>query len=164
MSDDRISILGAGALGASYAAQFAAAPGCTVELVARGARRERLQRDGIVVNDIPYRLPVRHPDEEGPPADLVLVALKHHHLAGAVHDLLHVVGKETTILSVMNGIDSEVTLGEVYGPEKVLLAVSIGIDAVRQGNRVNYTQAGKILFGRADNREIGPRVHREYIE
>ncbi|MFL7811379.1 MAG: ketopantoate reductase family protein [Anaerolineae bacterium] len=160
MSDYHIVILGAGALGASYTAQFAAALGCTVELVAQGARRERLQREGIVVNDVLYHLSVRPPDEEGPPADLVLVALKHHHLAGAVHDLLHVVGEETTILSVMNGIDSEVTLGEVYGPEKVLLAVSIGIDAVRQGNRVNYTQAGKILFGRADNRQIGPRVRR----
>ena len=155
-----IAILGAGALGASYAAQFAVAPGCTVELVARGERRERLQRDGIVVDGTSYHLPVRHPDEEGPPADLVLVALKHHHLAAAVHDLRHLVGEETTILSVMNGIDSEVTLGEVYGPQKVLLAISIGIDAVRQGNRVQYTQAGKILFGRADNRQIDPRVGR----
>jgi 2-dehydropantoate 2-reductase len=155
-----IAILGAGALGASYAAHFAAAPGCTVELVARGERQDRLQRNGIVVNDMPYRLPVRHPDQDGPLADLVLVALKHHHLAGAVHDLHHLVGEDTTILSVMNGIDSEVTLGQVYGSDKVLYAVSIGIDAVRQGNRVQYTQSGKILFGQADNAQLSPRVRR----
>jgi 2-dehydropantoate 2-reductase len=58
------------------------------------------------------------------------------------------VGAETAIISVMNGIESEERIGEVYGMEKVLYAVTMGIDALREGNRVTYTTQGKLFWGR----------------
>ena len=160
MTDVKIAVLGAGAMGSAFAARFAEAPGCTTVLVARGERHDRLAREGLVVNGKPYLLPVVHPEEATAPADLILVALKHHHLPGAVHDLRNLVGARTTILSVMNGLDSEATLGAVYGMDKVLYAVSVGIDAVRHGNRVTYTKPGKLYFGEATNVPPGERVRR----
>ena len=156
----RIAILGAGALGSSFATRFFDTPGNTTLLVARGERNTRLQRDGLVVNGKPYRLPVHHPDQPTPPADLIVVSLKHHHLADAVYDLHHLVGEDTTILSVMNGLDSEEILGAVYGMDKVLYAISVGIDAVRQGNQITYTTPGKLYFGEEDNTRISERVRR----
>jgi 2-dehydropantoate 2-reductase len=44
--------------------------------------------------------------------------------------------------------------------EKVLYAVSVGIDALREGNRVNYRNQGKILFGEATNTFLTDRVKR----
>jgi len=41
------------------------------------------------------------------------------------------VGRETTIISIMNGIESEVKIGAAYGMEKVLYAVSVGINPER---------------------------------
>jgi len=155
-----IAILGAGAMGSAYAARFAEAPDCKTVLVARGERHERLAREGIVVNDVAYRLPVVHPEEVTDPADLILVALKHHHLPGAVGDLRVLVGPETTILSVMNGLDSEETLGAVYGMDKVLYTVAVGIDAVREGNRVTHTKPGTLYFGEATNDPPSERVRR----
>jgi 2-dehydropantoate 2-reductase len=158
MTDAIVAILGAGAMGSAYASRFAEAPGCTTVLVARGERGERLAREGIVVNGVPYHLPVVHPEEEALPADLILVALKHHHLPNAVNDLQVLVGAETTILSVMNGLDSEEMLGAVYGMDKVLYTVAVGIDAVRDGNRVTYTKPGTLYFGEATNAPPGERV------
>jgi 2-dehydropantoate 2-reductase len=160
MTDVKIAILGAGAMGSAYAARFAEAPGCTTVLVARGERHDRLAREGLVVNGKPYLLPVVHPEETSAATDLILVALKHHHLPGAVRDLRNLVGARTTILSVMNGLDSEAALGAVYGMDKVLYAVSVGIDAVRHGNRVTYTKPGKLYFGEATNAPPSERVRR----
>jgi len=44
--------------------------------------------------------------------------------------------------------------------EHVLYAVSVGIDALRIGNRVTYTNQGKIYFGEATNPHIGERVRK----
>jgi 2-dehydropantoate 2-reductase len=159
----RIVIQGAGAMGAFFASRFADAPGFTTALVARGERHQRLKASGLVVNGRPYAFPVIHPDEASTPADLIIVALKHHHLPSAIGDLRNLVGSGTTILSVMNGLDSEELIASVYGMDKVLYAVSVGIDAVREGNQIRYTAPGKHMFGEADNTEISPRVRRVQV-
>jgi 2-dehydropantoate 2-reductase len=156
----RVAILGAGAMGAFFAARFFEAGDFSTVLVAGGERYERLKNEGLVVNGKRYGIPVVRPGESGPPADLIVVAVKNHHLPEAVHDLENVVGQTTTIVSVMNGLDSEETLGAVYGREKVLYAVSVGIDALREGNRVVYTTPGKHYFGRASNVTVSERVQR----
>jgi 2-dehydropantoate 2-reductase len=156
----RVAVLGAGAMGASFAARFFDAPEFSTRLIAGGERYERLARDGLVVNEEAYQIPVVRPEAPSSPADLVLVAVKHHHLPQAVHDLRNIVGEGTTILSVMNGLESEETIGAVYGADKVLYAVSVGIDAVRQGNRVTYTKGGTHYFGEATNRPPSERVQR----
>jgi 2-dehydropantoate 2-reductase len=70
------------------------------------------------------------------------------------------VGAETAIMSVMNGIESEERIGAAYGMGKVLYAISVGIDALREGNRVNYNNQGKIFFGEARNVSLTDRVKR----
>lgn len=157
---ERVAILGAGAMGALFAARFWDAGDFSTSLVAGGERRERLQRDGLIVNGRTYRIPVLSPGAGGPAADLVIVAVKHHHLAQAVHDLENFVGSGTTILSLMNGLDSEETIGAVYGMERVLYGMSAGIDPLRHGNKITYTTTGKHYFGQATNSPPAERVLR----
>ena len=155
-----VVILGAGALGAHFVTRFMDARAFSTAVVARGERYERLKRDGLMVNGKPYAVPVVHPDEASAPADLIVVALKHHHLAEAVLDLRNLVGDQTIILSVMNGLDSEAYIGAVYGMDKLLYGISVGIDALRQNNAVTFTKPGKHYFGEADNTHISDRVRR----
>jgi 2-dehydropantoate 2-reductase len=154
----RVLILGAGAMGGYFASRFHQTPGLETALLARGERFDRLQREGLVVNGVHHAVPVAHPERAPWTADLVIVALKHHHLPGAVPDLAPLVGEETTFVSVMNGLDSEETLAAAYGAEKVLYATSVGIDAQRQGNRITYTAPGKHYVGEARNETTSPRV------
>lgn len=145
-----VAIVGAGAMGASYAAMFTDAGGFDVCLVAREKRYERLRQEGLNVNGRHYDVVVVHPDHAHPPADLVLVALKHHHLAQALPDIKALTGDDTTILSVMNGLESEEIIGSVVGMEKLVYAVAVGMDAVREKGRVTYASPGRIIFGVTD--------------
>lgn len=154
----RVAVLGAGAMGAVYASKFFDASAFSTLLVARDHRQELLKTDGLVVNGKHYSIPVVHPEEVDSPADLIIVALKNHHLPEAVDDLKKLVGGETVLVSVMNGLDSEEYLGSVYGMDKLLYAIAIGIDAVRQGNSVTFSNPGKILFGEPDNSVLTERV------
>ncbi len=61
-------------------------------------------------------------------------------------------------MSLMNGVDSEEQLGAVYGMDKLLYAVALGMDPVRAGNVITYTHKGRILFGEAKNRKMTERV------
>jgi len=153
-----VAVLGAGALGAAYAAKFSHTS--PTVLIARGERYRRLKAHGLVVNGQQYQLPVKHPDEAPSPVDFILVALKHHHLEAALPDLGPFIGQGTTILSVMNGLDSESIIGERYGMDKLVYAISVGIDALRDGNAVTYTTMGRIIFGEAENTTISSRVER----
>jgi len=154
----KISLIGAGAMGSFYASRlFDMDPEC-ITLIADGERYGRLRDDGFWVNNRRYVLPVVTPRDEGPPSDLVMVAVKHHHLPRAIQDIRGRVGDPTLLLSVMNGIDSEEQLAAAYGMEKVLYAVAVGIDALREGNRLTYTTQGRLFFGEADNAVVSPRV------
>ena len=76
----------------------------------------------------------------------------------AAGDLKNLIGENTTIISIMNGLDSEPYIGAIYGMDKILYAVSVGIDALREGNRINYTKPGTHFFGEAVNETCSGRV------
>jgi len=154
----KVAILGAGAMGAIYASSFFDAPAFSTVFVAREPRYDRLKANGLAINGKQYVIPVVHPDEVAAPADLIIVALKSHNLPEAVYDLKNLVGSETTFISVMNGLDSEEYLGSVYGMEKVLYSIALGMDAVRVKNSVSFTTPGKVLFGEPDNSRPSERV------
>ena len=159
LSIEKVAIIGAGALGAAYGSiLYEMDPRC-VCFIASGARYEKLKREGVVVNGNPYTIAVVSP-EEASPADLLIVAVKHHHLDQAIGEMKKAIGPGTTILSVMNGIDSEERIGAVYGMDKVVYGLTLGIDAVRDGNSVNYTNQGRIFFGEAKNADMTNRVRR----
>jgi 2-dehydropantoate 2-reductase len=157
---ETVFIIGAGALGSAYASLLHDMDPRCVSFVASGDRCRRLRREGVIVNGRRYDIPVFEPEDPSPPADLMIVAVKHHHLEEALREMKNRVGPETAILSVMNGIESEERIGAAYGMEKVLYAVSVGIDALREGNRVNFQKQGKIFFGEAGNASLSNRVKR----
>jgi len=157
---ENVAIIGAGALGGAYASIFYAMDKRCVSFIAAGDRYERLRREGVVVNGKLCSIPVFRPEDPLPPADLVIVAVKQQQLSEAIGDMKMRVGPQTTILSVMNGIDSEKAIGAAYGEKKVLYAVAVGIDGVRAGNRVDFRQQGRIIFGEAANPTVSVRVRR----
>ncbi len=145
-----VSIIGLGAIGASYAAQIVeAAPQTQVRVIAAGERAQRLRADGVTVNQRRFDFEVVEPGQSSEPADLVIVAVKHHDLAEAIEQLRGHIGERTIICSLLNGITSEEELVLAYPRAYVPLAVCIGIDAVRDGDRVQFTKLGRIEFGDA---------------
>ena len=156
-----VSIIGLGAIGAAHAARIAeAAPLTQIRVIATGPRAEWLRAEGVTVNGIRYDFPVVEPAEPVEPADLIIVAVKHHDLAEAIGQLAGHVGPQTVICSLLNGITSEEELSAAYPQASVPLAVSVGIDAVRDADGVRFTTVGRIEFGDAVPGEPSEGVRR----
>jgi 2-dehydropantoate 2-reductase len=154
----QVVMLGAGAMGAAYASRFYDYDPGMISFVASGERYQRLKSDGVIVNGHPYPIRVRSIADDGPPADMIIVALKHQHLSTALAQLHNIVGENTVFISIMNGLDSEPMIASVFGEHKVLYATAVGIDAQRDGNVINYSKGGTIFFGEPDNTVIAQRV------
>jgi 2-dehydropantoate 2-reductase len=160
---ENVLIAGAGAVGCAVGSIIHnAAPG-SVSVLADGERLERYRRDGFIVNGVRYDFPLVLPSNTDSTkehyADLVIVAVKHHHLGATIEALRGHVGPETTILSLLNGIESEETFGAAFGagagaPGDTSIppyAMILGIDAVRVGNDIRFASGGKIFFGEKKN-------------
>ena len=156
----RVAILGAGAMGAYFAACFFSNPAFTTELIADGTRAEKLISNGLIVNGKKLDIPVSNPSNTSEPYDLIIIALKHHQLSPALTTLHPLVGENTLFISVMNGLESESLIATEFGWDHVLYAISVGIDAVRKNNCITYTKAGKHLFGEANNEVLSSKVCR----
>lgn len=144
---ERVLILGAGALGAMYAEAMSSTEGVEVSFLADDERAGRLEAEGVVVNGSSLRLPVNPPTTQGR-VDLLLVALKNHHLSEGIELARPYVGSETLLLSVMNGIESEERLAEAFGAERIVHCVALGMDALREDNSVKYSRMGRLRIGR----------------
>lgn len=156
---ESVAVVGAGAMGAMYAAHFVEG-GLRTSLVASGERAGRLRDPGLVVNGTPLAVGVLDPDVDPlEPVDLVVVAVKHHDLAAAMDDVAPFVGPETTLVSVLNGLDSEEVLAERFGPEGLLLCIALGMAAGREGREVTYLSPGQLTLGTAPGLASTDRVH-----
>jgi len=154
----RISLIGLGAIGSTYASKLHDMDTNCLSIITDRERYEKYSTRDFVVNDKNYQFNYVKMDEKVEPADLIIVAVKFHHLQQAILDIRNHVGPNTIILSLMNGISSEKLIGEVYGMEKLLHAMVLAIDAERQENNVKYASTAKIYFGEEDNRVYSDKV------
>jgi 2-dehydropantoate 2-reductase len=145
----KIVFIGLGAVGATFAAQFLEA-GCEVQVLCSRERKERYLAAGFTVNGRPRSFTFVTPGELAGPAELLLIAVKYHHLPEVLDLMAPAVGPDTVIVSLLNGIDSEEIIAARYGEARVLPALVAQIDAVKTGTGVTYTRAGKIFFGEED--------------
>ncbi len=66
--------------------------------------------------------------------DLLLFSVKFGGLRDAVETCRHLVGPDTPLISVLNGITSEEVLGGLW-PEQVVWCVAERMSAMKEGNR-----------------------------
>jgi 2-dehydropantoate 2-reductase len=157
MEIKKITISGVGDVGSLYGSMLDKALGSNnVELLAKGDRLERYKKDGIIINGEKHFYNVVDP-KDATPSDFVLLVTKNLQIDEAVQDIRNSVGKNTIILSLLNGIESEEKLIAEYGKENVLYAFCVGMSTEHHGNITNYTSTGKIVFGEKNN-EISENV------
>lgn len=119
MKIEKVAILGAGAVGAYVIWGLSKRTDISLGLIAEGERSERLKREGCTINGTVYRPQVWTP-KEAYNADLLIVALKYGALPGAMEAIREAVGDKTTVMSLMNGVDSEEIIAKEVGTACVL--------------------------------------------
>ena len=147
----KVTLIGLGAMGVFFAPRISEKLGADFRILADGARKERLERKGVTVNTINYRFPIITPDVEGDPADLVIIAVKGYDLEQAIKDIRNQVGKDTIILSVLNGVESEKQVAAVYGEEHVLYSYMRISIVIKDGKTEFDPHKGSIHFGDLKN-------------
>lgn len=148
MKIKKVSIIGLGALGILFGNHFSKRlPKEDVRIIADRERIEKYKREHVYCNGEPCDFYYVTPEEPCEPADLLIFTVKYEGLHDAIQAVHHHVGKDTIILSALNGITSEGIIGQVYGMDKILYSVAQGMDAVKVGNKLTYDHMGMICFG-----------------
>lgn len=159
----RIVVVGAGGVGGYFGARLARA-GADVTLVARGAHLEAIRKDGLRVRSSvegEYTVAVTAVEKvQGlPPADAVLLCVKSFDTEAAVEHVRPVVGAETPVLSLQNGVDNEGKIDAALGPGHALGGVAYVFAGIEGPGVIAHTFAGRIVLGELDGRPT-PRAER----
>jgi 2-dehydropantoate 2-reductase len=124
----KIAVIGVGGLGGYYGGLLCRA-GHEVAFIARGEHLTALREKGLQVKSVHgdfHVAPVRATDRprEIGPVDLVLVCVKTPAIDAAAEAALPLVGPDTVVMGLQNGIDAAERLGKGVGMDRVLGAVT----------------------------------------
>lgn len=151
MKIEKVSLIGLGAIGGTFASQIHRKIGSNLRIIVDKKRKARYELNGITVNDKVFNFNYVLPGKSIESSDLVLISVKYHHLNEAIESIKKHVGPETIILSLLNGIDSEIIIKSSFPENKVLKALVFKVDAKKKGNRINHSLPGTIAFGEDKN-------------
>lgn len=154
----RIAVMGTGSIG-SYFGGMLALSGNQVSLIARGENLAAIRGHGLRIqtDDGLLTIPCGEnlsatvdPASVGP-VDLALLTVKTYQNAAAVPAMRPLIGRDSNLLCLQNGIDSYRAAAEAFGPERVLPGAAY-IEAARLGPGM-IKQSGsvvRIAFGERD--------------
>ena len=142
-----VAIVGMGALGMLYGEQLQKVlPAGAVRFVMDEERFKRHKNDKYEVNGVEQSFTLQSV-AQAEPVDLVIVATKFSGLNEALEEMQGLVGPQTIIFSVLNGISSEEYIKERYGDDNLLYCVALGMDAVREVTSLTYQHKGLLKLG-----------------
>lgn len=142
----QVGLIGLGAIGGIIAEKMTKTETLEFSVLADSKRISRYLNKPLLVNGKSLYPEYRSPDQ-AIPMDLILIAVKHHHLDATIETLKAFVGPDTILISLMNGIVSEQILGQAFPEATILPAMINKIDAVRENGEVRFSNPGIIHFG-----------------
>ncbi len=142
----KVGVMGAGSIGGYFGGMLSQA-GHDVTLIARGDNLAAIRRDGLRVETTAGPFTARCHATDAPadvgPVDLVLLSTKTYHNVNAVPAMSPLIGPDTAVLSLQNGIDSYLPVIEQF-PAAVVLPGAAYIEANRLAPGV-VQQAGRVV-------------------
>jgi 2-dehydropantoate 2-reductase len=129
----KIAIVGCGAMGSVYAGLFASA-GHEVWAIDRWAEHvEAMKKNGLRLEgksgDRTVKVHATTQAKDAGHCDLVVLATKAMHVAPAAESVKALLGKDTPVLSIQNGLGGPETAAEILGRERVMVGVVGGFGA-----------------------------------
>ena len=153
----RIAIFGTGGAGGYFGAQLARA-GQDVVFIARGAHLDAIRSHGLHVEAPAGEIvigPAQATDDpaEIAGADVVLVGVKAWQVTEAAESMRPMVGPETIVVPLQNGVDAPSQLTAVLGAEHVLGGLCGTFSWVTAPGRIRSVGTANVIrFGELDNR------------
>ncbi|MBM7649113.1 2-dehydropantoate 2-reductase [Bacillus ectoiniformans] len=147
-----ILVYGAGALGAYFGLRFQEA-GHSVQYLVREKRASLLDQHGLHIQSVKgdyqaAQVSYIRSAEEAKNIDLVILAVKGHHLSGAIDDLKILALNGAKVLPLLNGIEHIRVLQQELGEEHVIGGMSFIIATLNdQGHVVHTSEQHDLVFG-----------------
>jgi 2-dehydropantoate 2-reductase len=165
----KVAIVGAGGVGGYFGGRLAQA-GEDVVFIARGEHLRSMLRQGLRVDSINGDFRVDRVAATDDPAtvgevDYVLVAVKSWQLRDAIETMRPMVGKTTSIVPLLNGVEAPDQLANAFGAERVLGGTCSVISMIAGPGHVRHAGAQPtIRFGELDHRrsERGERLRKAF--
>lgn len=142
-----VAILGTGAVGSYLLWGLSQKEDLDLCVIAQGERKERYEKNGWNINGKSYFPTIKTP-AQAKGVDVLFVCVKYNALFSSLEDIKEVVGENTMVLSLMNGVDSEQIIGDAIGKEHMMYSL-IKIASERKENSIVFnpeTTIG-IIFG-----------------
>lgn len=141
-----VAVLGAGAVGSYVIWGLSRREDIRLGVIAEGERAERMKK-GCLINGTVYHPEVWTP-QDARETDLLIVALKYGALPAALEGIRMITGENTTVMSLMNGVDSEELISEKIGASHVLHSlIKIASHKEENGYYFNPETTIGIIFG-----------------
>ena len=150
----KFAILGSGAVGGYYGARLARA-GHDVTFIARGAHLAAIRAHGLQVRsselgDFVAQAPAEEDTARVGPVDVVLFAVKTYDNPTALPLLPPMLGADTVVLTVQNGVDSPGEVAAVAGEARTLGGTTYIATALESPGLIVQTGTHRrIIFGEA---------------
>ena len=157
----RIAVMGAGGQGCFFGSLFVQADH-DVTFIARGRNLDAMQKNGLTLRSTTFKeitVPVNATDqpEDVGTVDLVLFSVKTYDLDEAVDQIRPLIGPETIILTIQNGVEAADRIGKVVGSEHLLGGVSYTNSHLVAPGVVNHVTGSRLVFGELSG-GVSPRV------
>lgn len=159
----KIAVMGSGGLGGLYGGRLAHA-GFDVSFIARGAHLAVMREHGLLIDNEPHgTVHISRVQATDDPAsvgvvDLVLLAVKLWDTDSAVAAIRPMVGPQTTVISLQNGVMKDDTLRRAFGDAAVVGAVAYVATQVARPGVIRQTGTmQRFIFGEYDGRR-SPRA------
>ncbi len=151
----RVSVVGAGGIGGGYGAALAKA-GVDVTFIARGAHLAAMKSKGLRVEGgrgETHLSPVKATDDPATvgPVDVVLFCVKLWDVEGAGRQIGPMVGRDTAVVTLQNGIDAHERLIPILGRQAVMPGVANISATIAEPGVIRQTGTlMRMVFGELD--------------
>jgi len=153
----KIAFMGSGGVGGLIGARLAQA-GCDVSFIARGAHLAAMREHGLKLESPAgnVHLPkVRVTDDPGSlgPVDIVVIAVKLWDTGAAARAIAPLIGPDTGVLSLQNGVRKDEILRPIFGEKALMGGVAyMGTAISRPGVILHTGTLQRVVFGEYDGR------------
>jgi 2-dehydropantoate 2-reductase len=153
----RIAIYGSGGVGGNFGARLAGA-GADVTFIARGEHLRAIQENGLRVETQDGEITVKPAKATDDPSqvgevDVILIALKAWQVTDAAHAMRPMIGPDTAVVPLQNGVEAPSQIAAVLGSKHTMAGLCGTISFIVAPGRIrNVGAINFIRFGELDNR------------
>jgi 2-dehydropantoate 2-reductase len=153
----QIAVFGAGGVGGYFGGRLAQA-GHAVTFIARGEHLEAIRENGLRVESVHGDFVIRPAtatDDSAAvgPMEYVLLAVKNYHLRVALPAIAPLVGAETTVVPLLNGVQAPEILGERFERSRITGGLcSVFSEIAKPGLIRQVSQVQEVVVGEMDGR------------